>query len=418
VFSVFYLAFAAGTDSKMDQTKKTPLYDRHIKLGAKMVDFASWLMPIQYPKGIVAEHLATRLTAGLFDVSHMGRFTFKGKDALPFLQKVLSNNAAALPTGQSQYTIIPNDAGEAIDDAYLYRFVDDEFLLVVNASNTQKDWDYFQTVAKEYDQLQTEDKTIDTAMLSLQGPKSQDILNNLIDSGSLPAPQRNALSKATISENEVLISRTGYTGEPLCFELFTNYNNVIQLWDLLLNAGAEPVGLGARDTLRLEASLPLYGHEFGKDPEEKEIKIFACPLAKFAVSFANEKTNFIGKKALKEQFNTLEKIKAGDYSNIENLPRIIRNVAITGKGIARAHDKIFKNDKCVGFVTSGTMVPYFKNTQHEKAFRPIALALLDCNLKKNDIIEVRIRNNKTPALIVASHLRKNSPPYTEPIIYK
>ena len=405
--------------------RRTVFYEKHIKLGAKMVEFGGWEMPLQYPTGIVQEHLVTRKVAGLFDVSHMGRFTFAGTDAQSFLQHVLSNNAAALEVGQSQYTIIPNETGGAIDDAYLYRFVNDEYLLVVNASNRQKDWDYFQKIAKDFPQMRMADRTDELVMISLQGPHSKNILSALVDSGQMPEPTRNALSIATIHGKKVLIGRTGYTGEPICFELFINREDAPDIWDLLIEKGAIPVGLGARDTLRLEAALPLYGHEFGTDPEGKEIPIFACPLAKFAVSFSSLKNNFIGKDALSRQFEAFKRITKNDFSLIQDLPRIIMPVAVAGKGIARTGSKVFKGDKLVGFVTSGTMVPYWKWDEQsltgqptdQKDLRSICLALLDSTLHCGDKIEIEIRNQKTEALIVPYHLRSDAPPYARSIIY-
>jgi aminomethyltransferase len=207
-------------DSAGQEVKRTVLYSKHLAAGARMVDFAGYMMPIQYSEGIVAEHLSVRRSSGVFDVSHMGRFVFRGKDSLPFLQHVLSNNAAALEVGQSQYTFIPNNDGGAIDDAYLYRFIEDEYLLVVNAANKEKDWDHFNGMLKDFGQVTMLDHTEELAMLSLQGPRSRDILNKLTDSGSLPEPSRNRLSTADINDTEVSIARTGYTGEPLCFELF------------------------------------------------------------------------------------------------------------------------------------------------------------------------------------------------------
>ncbi|MBW2514290.1 MAG: glycine cleavage system aminomethyltransferase GcvT, partial [Deltaproteobacteria bacterium] len=300
---------------------KTILHDHHVDLGAQMVEFGGWVMPIQYPQGIVQEHLATRRHAGLFDVSHMGRFTLRGKDALPFLQHVLSNNAAGLEEGQSQYTLIPNESGGAIDDAYLYRFHAHEYLLVVNAGNRLKDWEHFQTCLSGFKDVTLQDKTQDISMLSLQGPKSKDILQKVIDNGALPEPMRNHLSIATIQGEKVLIARTGYTGEPLCFELFIQSTGTPAVWDLLMDQGAHPVGLGARDTLRLEAGLPLYGHELGMDPDGQEIPIYASPLSRFAVSLSTLKKDFIGRKALEKQFQAFKKIADQDYTRIHDLPR-------------------------------------------------------------------------------------------------
>ncbi|RPI60540.1 MAG: glycine cleavage system protein T, partial [Planctomycetaceae bacterium] len=258
----------------MSEAVKTILYDKHLAAGAKMVEFGGYLMPIQYPKGIVEEHLLCRKKAGLFDVSHMGRFIFSGKDAVRFLQHVLTNNAAALSVGQSQYTMIQNDSGGAVDDAYLYRFFEHEYLLVVNAANRAKDWAYFTKLKAGFD-VEMIDRSEELAMISVQGPLSRDIIGGMIQEGHLPQPMRNALSWVIIDGVKVWVARTGYTGEPLCFELFAPNEIAGKLWDALRQRGARPVGLGARDTLRLEAGLPLYGHELGVDVEGKEIPIFA-----------------------------------------------------------------------------------------------------------------------------------------------
>jgi glycine cleavage system T protein len=296
-----------------DELKQTVFHDRHLALNATMVDFGGWHMPVQYQSGILQEHLATRNQAGLFDVSHMGRFIISGPGALDFLQHVLSNNAAGLEVNESQYTMIPNKNGGAVDDAYLYRFFEDEYLLVVNASNRDKDWQHFQQVLEAFDGVQLTDKTAELAMISLQGPQAKAIMEGIIETGRLPEPMRNQLSTATIRGTQVLIARTGYTGEPLCFELFVTRADAVVLWDLLCERGAVPIGLGARDTLRLEAGLPLYGHELGLDPEGKEIPIFACPLARFAVSLSPLKAEFIGKAALTRQFEAFQKIVCGIY---------------------------------------------------------------------------------------------------------
>ncbi len=253
----------------MEQALKTVFYERHLKLEARMTEFGGWDMPLQFPTGIVKEHLATRKSAGLFDISHMGRFTIHGENALPFLQHVLTNNAAGLDVGLGQYTMIPNSSGGAVDDAYLYRFVEDEYVLVVNAANRDKDWKYLESRRKDFPQTTMKDRTLELAMVSLQGPRSKKILSSVLDSNDLPEPMRNALNIVTIGGTEVLVARTGYTGEPICFELFIEREDALKIWDLLTAQGAVPVGLGARDTLRLEAGLPLYGHELGLDPEGK-----------------------------------------------------------------------------------------------------------------------------------------------------
>jgi aminomethyltransferase len=409
----------------MEALLRTVLYDRHVAQGAQMVEFGGWEMPIQYPQGIIQEHLTTRKTAGLFDVSHMGRFVIRGKDALPFMQHVLSNNAAALEAGESQYTLIPNETGGAIDDAYLYRFYDHEYLLVVNASNRIKDWEHMQSLAIGFNDVELLDQTDDIAMLSLQGPLSKEILLKVMDGGALPEPMRNSLSLARIKGAGVLIARTGYTGEPICFELFVQRNDAPSLWDLLMDYGARPIGLGARDTLRLEAALPLYGHELGLDPENNEIPIFASPLSKFAVSLSPLKKDFVGRNALTRQFETLKRIADRDFSLIDDLPRLIMPVALKEKSVARSGYKVFQNDRHVGFVTSGTRVPFFgsegegisSKLSETHGLRSICLALLDSRLYEGDTVEIDIRGKRCQAVIVPYHMRSEAPPYARPITY-
>ena len=194
--------------------KRTPLYETHLKLGAKMVEFVGWEMPLNYPPGILAEHLATRKFGGLFDISHMSRFRISGQDALPFMQHVLSNNAAALEPGQAQYTIIPNESGGAVDDAYLYRIDEKEYLLVVNAANAEKDWLWFQEYKPQFPKLVLEDHTSKLAMLSLQGPETKAVLEIILeDRSKLPEPVRNRLAVTEIFGTTVPVARTGYTGE-------------------------------------------------------------------------------------------------------------------------------------------------------------------------------------------------------------
>ncbi len=411
----------------MSELERTVLYDRHVALGAKIVEFYGWEMPIFYPTGIVEEHLATRKGAGLFDVSHMGRFIVRGAGALKFLQHVLSNNAEALDilaTG-AQYTLIPTETGGAVDDTYLYRFVEKEYLLVVNALNREKDWNHLQSFLKDFHDLELIDRTKEIVMLSLQGPKSREILEEIVESGPLPEPMRNAVSIVTISGANVKLARTGYTGEPLCFELFANRDDGPMLWDLILAKGGTPIGLGARDTLRLEAALPLYGHELGDDPEGKEIPMMACPLAKFAVSFSPLKGDFLGRAELAKQHEALKKIISRDYSLMNDLPRVIKPVAVAGRGIAREGSKVFKDDKHVGYVTSGTMVPMWsvegeglKSSQtDQRQLRSICLAYIDSDIIKNDNVTIEIRGKAVDGVVVPFHMRSDAPPYVRPIVF-
>ena len=410
----------------MSSLNRTAFYERHIALGANMVPFGGWEMPLHYKRGIIEEHLATRKKAGLFDISHMGRFVVHGEGALSFLQHVLSNNAAALEVEESQYTLIQNDQGGVIDDAYLFRFVEHEFLLVVNAANREKDWKYLNACLKGFKEVEIEDRTEDLLMLSLQGPFSREILSNALLSGRLPEPIKNALTTAGINNAEILISRTGYTGEPLGFELFVNHEDALALWDYLVEeGGAQPVGLGARDTLRLEAGLPLYGNEMGLDPEGKEIGAFCSPLARFAVSFSPLKGAFIGREKLLKQFKALKGIIDRDYTHIMDLPRIIMPLAMVGKGVARSGYKVFSDGKHVGYVTSGTMIPYWESQgvgiasqiSEAKGRRGICLALLDSDLCEGDEVDIEIRGKNINAIVVPYHMRAEAPPFARAIPY-
>ncbi|MCE5254097.1 MAG: glycine cleavage system aminomethyltransferase GcvT [Actinomycetia bacterium] len=434
-----------GVSMSPDRSRRTPLHSRHIALGAKMVDFAGRHMPLNYPTGTVHEHLATRRKAGLFDVSHMGRFLLTGPGVLAFLQRVLSNNAAALDPGQAQYTFITTDTGGAVDDAYLYRFGEDEYLLVVNAANRDKDQRHLETVRVDSPASCNEacetaslhhlvhegpvtllDRSEELAMLALQGPASRGILEDLLETGTLPEPRRNELSTVTIAGTKVLLSRSGYTGEPLCFELFLPSERAAVVWDLLVEKGAVPCGLGARDTLRLEAALPLYGRELGEDPTGREIPLFSCPLAAFAVSFSPVKGDYVGREALLRQQAAYRRILVRDYSLIADLPRMTRPVALTGRGVARPGSAVYKEGRQVGWVTSGTMVPYWKiegegleaRMTEEHDLRSIGLALLDSDIVEDERLTVDIRGRTVEAVVVPYHLRSDAPPYARPIVYR
>ncbi len=403
----------------MTTPHKTIFFQQHEKLKAKIVEFGGWEMPIQYPDGIVKEHIATREKAGIFDVSHMGRLFFKGKDTIPFLQHVLTNNAQALEVGKSQYTLIQNETGGAFDDAYLYRFKQDEYLLVVNASNREKDLEHLNKVIKKFPDVEMLDKTFEVAMISLQGPLSKTIMEQVISTGFLPDPARNCLSIVKIDASEVMLARTGYTGEPIGFELFIENNRAAAIWDLLIEKGAVPIGLGARDTLRLESCLPLYGHELGVDLDGNEIPLFASKLSKFAVSFSKLKGDFIGRQSLLEQHSAFKRMLDQNFSDISALPKMIMPLAITGKGIAREGYKVFANDKHVGYITSGTSIPYKpsagsgldgKFTDKPKR-RSLALALLDATIKEGDVLEIEIRKKRCAAVVAPCHISSQAPPF-------
>lgn len=383
-------------------------------------------MPLHYNEGILKEHILTRRHCGIFDVSHMGRIFFRGPGSIPFLQHVLTNNVQALDVGESQYTLIPNKSGGALDDAYLYRFKSEEFLLVVNASNRKKDLIHLGKEKKYFSDVEILDKTDDIAMISLQGPMAEEIFKHALGKVRLPDRKRNSLSSDTFKGCELLLARTGYTGEPVCFELFIDNSCACKLWRLLVDNGAAPVGLGARDTLRLEAGLPLYGHELGSDREGNDIPIFALKLAELAVSFSKLKGAFVGRDALYRQHAAIQKNKSTDFSTYHatNLPERIRALTLTGKGIAREGYNVFFRKKCVGYVTSGTSVPYVsppiatekKELQEKIKLRSIALALLDATIQPGDMMEIEVRKKMCEAVVVKAHISGNSPPYVKVLL--
>jgi aminomethyltransferase len=414
--------------------KRTPLNAWHKEHGARMINFSGWEMPVDYRPGILEEHLATRRFCGLFDISHMGRFFIAGEGALPFLQFVLTNNAAALEVEQvqAQYTLLGYPSGGAVDDAYLYRLKEKEYLLVVNAANTQKDFLWLEEHRRKFPGTFLEDQTEKVSMFSLQGPTSKTLLQSILAATGtkLPDPGRNHLRRAAIEGIPVILSRTGYTGEPLGFELFLPCEKALTVWEKILHEGEKrgilPTGLGARDTLRLEAGLPLYGHEWGADFEGREVPILAFRHARIAVSFSERKGDYLGREALWKQ---LQEVKAWAEDRqdlipeVPLIPRQIWPVAILSGGVARQNFPVYVGDRLAGHVTSGTMVPYWKfkgegiasTITEEKGRRAIALAYLDSSLKENQKIQIASRGKFLSGQIVRRHLGGEAPPYTRPV---
>lgn len=409
----------------MSELKRTQLYETHVAAGASMVDFGGWEMPVQYPTGIVAEHLYTRHFCSLFDVSHMGRLLIQGPERLAFLQHVLSSNVAGLDLNMAQYCILPDEDGGAVDDAYLYRFEEERFLLVVNAANTEKDLMHLRSVVKDYDCTIT-DITSRWASIAVQGPKSKDLLTTLSGGVQVTEPMKNALNTLTFEGHEVKVAKTGYTGEPLGYEVYCRSEDAAWLWNRLVELGARPAGLGARDTLRMEAGFPLYGHEMGVDPDGQGMPIFAVPLAKFAVSFAPQKGEFIGRKALEQQFDAFRRIMNRDFSDCTALPRRILPIALLDRGVMRAGMAVYRGEKQVGWVTSGTMVPYYVAEgegletviTQETAKRAIGLCYVDSDVLTDDVVEVDIRGRRLKAVIPARHMSVGAPPYARPLLYR
>jgi aminomethyltransferase len=405
--------------------KRTPLFEKHLALGADMVDFGGWEMPVQYPTGILREHLETRRNAGIFDVSHMGRFTVRGSGALPFLQHVLTGNAAALTPGRAQYTLIPDEAGGAIDDAYLYCLGRDDYLLVVNASNRERDWAHLLGFAPGFGSLDLVDRTEEIGMISAQGPRSRRIVAELAAGLRLPEPGRNNLCASRLGEIDVVIARTGYTGEPLGFELFMPAVVSGEVWDRLVALGASPIGLGARDTLRLEAALPLYGHELGTDPEGRPIPIFACPPARLGVSLNPLKGDYVGREPLARQSAAYRRVMRRDFDDRQALPRVIKAFQLLDRGVARQGAEVYVADRRVGTVTSGTVAPYWifageglSSVLTERSERrAIGMALLDVDVEDHAEVEVDIRGNRVRARVTPWLVRSDAPPFCRPVAF-
>jgi len=411
----------------MSELKRTKLYDAHVKAGATMVDFGGWEMPIQYPEGIVAEHLYTRSVCGLFDVSHMGRLLIEGPERVAFLQHVLSSNVLALDLNQAQYCIIPAEDGSAVDDAYLYRFEEDRFLLVVNAANTEKDLEWFAPIVKNYN-CTIRNITDETISIAVQGPKSEEMLKSLAGVDEVTKPARNNLSTLMMEGHKVLVSRTGYTAEPIGYELFLDNADAEWAWNRLIELGGKPAGLGARDTLRMEGMLPLYGDEMGVDEEGKPMPIFALALARFAVSFDEAKGDFVGRKALERQAEAQAAFRAKNYSPeaMAQLPKRVRPIALMDRGVMRHGMPVYRGEEQIGWVTSGTMIPYFMTEGEgadvkllpETGKRAIGIAYIASDVPVNGEVEVDVRGKRLKAKIPSKHIINNVPPYVVPVLAK
>lgn len=398
--------------------QQTVLHGWHVEAGGRMVEFGGWNMPVQYPSGIVQEHLSTRRAAGLFDVSHMGRFRIRGTDAVEFLMRALSNNAQALNPGQAHYTFIANETGGAIDDAYLYRLAAEDFLLVVNAGNRTKDWDWLE--ALKFGDVEFTDMSEELSMIALQGPEASHILERLVDSSQLTEYKRNRHFTAKVNGQKLIIARTGYTGEEICFEIFLPRGFTISLWQMLIDAGALAVGLGARDSLRLEAGLPLYGHELGLDIEGNEIPIFANKLARFGVRTPNDQ-DYVGRVQLEKQREEYDRILRGEL-NIPIEDRVLSHIiqpiaAFAERKPLRPGFKISIEGMAVGYVTSGTSAPFSRDSgqgifaaqSDSSKMRPIGLALLrsDILYDTDHLVTLDIedmRGNKISAELVDRNL--------------
>ncbi|PIE02571.1 MAG: glycine cleavage system protein T [Acidobacteria bacterium] len=356
-----------------DNLKRTPLVKEHLALKGKMVDFGGWYLPVQYT-GLVEEHVATRTQAGLFDVSHMGEIRVTGKEAEALLDVLTTNAVTALQNGQIHYTVMLYDNGSVVDDLLIYRFSEEDYLLVVNASNKDKDLTWVQKQAEKYD-VTVADESSQTAQLALQGPQAEAILRKLTQT-DLENLKYYHFTEGEVQGKEALISRTGYTGED-GFEIYLANEFAPVIWKGLLEAGREhglkPAGLGARDTLRLEARMALYGHEIDEQTSPLQAGL------KWVVKL-RKKADFIGKAALKEQR------KAG-------LGKKIVGFEITGKGIPRQGYPVLVDGQEVGVVASGTFSPTLQ--------KGIGTAFLKPELAVPDVqIQIQVRKRTIDGITI------------------
>jgi aminomethyltransferase len=309
--------------------KRTPLYDAHVEAGAKLVDFAGWEMPVQY-EGIRAEHLAVRSNCGVFDVSHMGEIETEGPQAAELLQRLLSNDVSKIEVGGAQYSCLCREDGGVLDDLFTYRLADDRYLTVTNAANHDRDFEWFEAHAVEFE-AEARDRIESYAMLAVQGPEARGIVSRLAD-GELPARFRTA--ELTIAGAPALVCGTGYTGED-GVELLIAPEHARTVWDAVIGAGASPVGLGARDTLRLEVNYCLYGNDLTEERTPIEAGLGWC---------VKEDTGFTGSEACRRVRE-------------QGPEEILEPFVMTGGGIPRQDNPIVSGGEQAGEVTSGTMSP-------------------------------------------------------------
>ena len=350
------------------QLLKTVLHGEHLRLNARMVEFGGWDMPVQYT-GIIDEHRAVRERAGIFDVSHMGEFWVNGRDALAFLQHVTTADISQLAVGQAGYALFCRPDGGVVDDLFVYHIAAERYLLVVNASNIAKDWDWIQSHMGTF-AVTLHNASDATALIALQGPHAEALLASLVGDVAVTLPFH-GVAAATLAGQSVTLARTGYTGED-GFEIFSDNHGAVAIWHALLAAGATPCGLGARDSLRFEPCLALYGHELADDINPYEARVgWAVKLTKGV---------FVGSEAL-------NRLKA-DYT------RRVVAFEVTGKGIARGGYAVHAVDGThIGAVTTGMPSPTLG--------KPLGLALIQrAYTPEGTEFDVIIRDKPVRAVVV------------------
>ena len=347
-------------------SKKTSLYDEHIALGAKMIDFGGFLMPVQYKNGIINEYNACRDDLAIFDTSHMGEFVFKGDIAKSGVNDAVTQDLVNLPIGRCKYGFILNENGTIIDDTIIYKISDNELFFVVNAGTSQNDFLHIKKHIKDNCE-EFKDISNNIAKLDVQGKNAINFLENFIDD-DIKDLEFFSFKKTKILGEEFLLSRTGYTGE-LGFELYIDPKKAVELWQKFIAKGISPAGLGARDVLRLEMGYSLYGNDIDESK---------TPIEASLGFFINYDTNFTGKEALLKQKEEGRKI-------------FLKPFIANSRRTARKAYKIYKNDKEIGVVTSGAYSP--------KLNKSIGLGYINENLKLDDDISIVDGNIKIEAKI-------------------
>jgi len=354
--------------------KKTPLYDRHLTLGGKIIDFGGWAMPVQY-SNVIEEHQATRMKAGLFDICHMGEIEVKGPQAFELLQWVLSRNIDGQAIGQVKLSVITNENGGIIDDLTVYKFDQDHYMIVTNAGTKDKDFSWIEKQKKEkgFSDVNIADISDQTGKLDIQGPLSQIILQKITESDLNPLRYYHSMN-TKVMNMPALVSRSGYTGED-GFEIYADSRKIGEIWDELLKIGAglglKPAGLGARDTLRLEAGMMLYGNDMDET---------ITPLEVIYGWITNLEKDFVGSAALRQ-------LKE------KGLSRKLVGFEMEDRGIARHGYKVYKDDREIGIVTSGTFTPTLQKAVGF-AFIPAAYS------EQSAEIFIQIRDHQAKARIV------------------
>lgn len=360
--------------------KKTPLYDEHVKLGGDVVDYAGWFLPVQY-EGLVPEHEAVRNAVGLFDVSHMGEITVKGKDALAFVNYLMTNDISSIGDNQIIYTFMCNKSGGVVDDLLVYRYDENFLYLVVNAGNTDKDWKWIQDHKGDFE-VELENISDEVGEVAIQGPLAEKTLQKLTDFDLSSIKFFHLNRSVDIAGVDCMVSRTGYTGED-GFEVYCDNKGVVKVWQEIMKAGQEngikPTGLGCRDTLRFEASLPLYGHEMDDEisPLEAGFKYFVK---------LDKETDFIGKEALNQQWD-------------KGLTRKLVGIELIDRGIAREGYEVYKDGQEIGHITTGYKSPTLGKV--------IGNALIKTEFTGlGTEVDVKIRNKFVKAKIISKKFLK------------